>query len=69
MPIHPMKSEDTWQAEADMHTIMAAEEIQANPKRMAAAKNVAKDRAAVLLAFAGESSGPDELRQGFRRIG
>ncbi len=38
------KAERDWQAEDDLHTLMRAAEVKRDPKRMARAKLVAKQR-------------------------
>ncbi len=48
------KSEDDWRAEDDMRTLMRAEEIKKDPKRLARAQALAKDRLMELAAVASE---------------
>lgn len=43
-----------WQAESDMRTLMQAEEIEKDPKRLAAAKKKAKEKLAELQKVLGE---------------
>lgn len=43
-------SDDGWKARMDLETLMSAAEIQADPKRLAAAKKEAKKRAEELKA-------------------
>lgn len=47
------KQEDNWRAERDLDTLMECEKIEKDPKRLAAAQKLAKDR---LLALAGVAS-------------
>ena len=47
------KQEDQWRAESDLRTLMDAEKIEKDPKRLAAAQKLAKDR---LIALAGVAS-------------
>lgn len=47
------KQEDQWRAESDLRTLMDAEKIQKDSKRLAAAQKLAKDQ---LLALAGVAS-------------
>ena len=56
-------------AEGDMHTLLEAERINANPKRVAQAKNVAKEKARMLMKFAGEAEDSSPLKDGFTKIG
>lgn len=37
------KEQERWRAENDMRTLMQAEQIKADPKRLAAAQKMAKD--------------------------
>ena len=65
-----MKGEMDYQAEMDMHTMKAAEEIEANPKRIAAAKNAARRKIAEMKAFLGEETEEERtMRQGYSKIG
>ena len=62
-----MKDSD-FHAEMDMETIMRAEEIKANPKRLQAMKDAAAAKAERLIEFAGKSGGPAELKRGFTKL-
>ena len=42
-----------WRAEDDMRTLARAEEVKADPKRLAAAKKIAKEKLAELQSIAG----------------
>lgn len=42
-----------WRAEEDMRTLARAQEVMADPKRLAAAKKCAKERLAEMQAVAG----------------
>jgi hypothetical protein len=42
-----------WRAEDDMRTLARAEEVKADPKRLAAAKKMAKEKLAELQSIAG----------------
>lgn len=48
------KSEDDWQAEDDLRTLMRAEEIEKDPKRLAKAQSLAKKRLLELASVASE---------------
>lgn len=45
--------EDKWRAEEDMRTLARAAEIRKDPKRMAAAKKVAREKLAELQSIVG----------------
>ena len=47
------KSEAEWQAEEDMRTLMRAEEIRKDPKRLKAAKDAAKKKLEEMKAVTG----------------
>lgn len=47
------KEEEKWRAEDDLRTLMRAEEIKADQKRLAAAQKMAKDRLLELASVAG----------------
>lgn len=44
IPIGKAESDNSWQAEDDLRTLIRAEQIKADPKRYAAAKRKAKQR-------------------------
>lgn len=46
--------EEKWRTEADLDTLMRAEEIESDPKRLAKAKKLAKERLADLKDVVGE---------------
>lgn len=48
--------ERKWRTEADLDTLMRAEEIESDPQRLAAAKKLAKERLADLKDVVGEGS-------------
>ena len=48
------KSEDDWQAEDDLRTLMRCEEIEKDPKRLAKAQALAKKRLLELASVASE---------------
>lgn len=48
------KQEDDWRAESDMHTLMEAEKIKADPKRHARACAMAKERMMAMASVATE---------------
>lgn len=47
------KQEDSWRTERDLDTLMEAEKIEKDPKRLAAARKLAKER---LMSLAGVAS-------------
>lgn len=47
------KQDEAWRAERDLDTLMECEKIEKDPKRLAAAQKLAKDR---LMALAGVAS-------------
>lgn len=49
--------EARWQAEDDMHTLMRAEEVKADKKRVAAAKKMAQQKAKEAAAVASKIKG------------
>lgn len=51
-------SEDDWQTEDDLRTLMRAEEIEKDPKRLANAQKLAKQKLLDLAAVAAE--GPND---------
>ncbi len=51
-----VKMEDDWQTEDDMRTLMRAKEIQADPKRMAKVKALARKRLETVASVLGEAS-------------
>lgn len=50
-PISSIDSDKSWQAEDDLRTLIRAEQIRADPKRLAAAKKKAKERQSELSAL------------------
>lgn len=52
------ESENDWRAESDLSTLMEAERIEKDPKRLAAAQKLAKSKLLPLAAIAAE--GKDE---------
>lgn len=48
------KQEEKWQAESDMRTLVEAEEIKRDPKRLAAAKKQAQEKMLEVAAVAGQ---------------
>ena len=62
---------DTYMAESDMHTLRAAGEIMANPKRVQAAKSAAKAKIAELQSFVGDApdSAAEVAKNGYRKVG
>lgn len=62
---------DDYMAESDMHTLKAAGEIMANPKRMQAAKSAAKAKIAELQSFVGDKADDDAAMagKGYRKVG
>lgn len=50
------KQEETWRAERDLDTLMECEKIEADPKRLAAAKRLAKERLLNLASVAAETA-------------
>lgn len=53
----PIAAQDDWQAEEDLRTLMRCEEIEKDPKRYKAAKDLAKKK---LLEMASIASGEEE---------
>lgn len=53
------KEEERWQAESDMRTLIEAEKIKADPKRLAAAQKCAKDKMMEVAAVAVEGAEKD----------
>lgn len=49
------KQEDKWQVESDMRTLVEAEEIKRDPKRLAAAQKCAKEKMLEVAAVAGQA--------------
>ena len=49
------KEEENWRVESDMRTLIEAEQIEKDPKRLAAAKKLAKERLLELASVASES--------------
>lgn len=54
--IAAVKSEDDWRAESDLHTLMEAEKIKKDPKRLAKAQALAKQKMMDVAAVASEGS-------------
>jgi hypothetical protein len=52
--ISARKQEDDWQAESDLDCLMRAEQVESDPKRLAAAQKLAKERLLKLAAVASE---------------
>ena len=52
--ISATRAEDDWQTESDMRTLMEAEKIKADPKRMEKAQKLAKARLLEVAAVASE---------------
>jgi len=50
--------ERRWRAEGDMDTLMRAEEIRKDPKRLQAAATLAKEKVVELATVAGEAKKP-----------
>ncbi len=48
-------SQDDWEAEADLRTMLECEKIERDPRRMAAMQNLAKARLLDLASIASES--------------
>ena len=64
----PRLNDRDFQAEMDMNTLMQAENM--NGARKAAAKNMAKQKAKELMAFAGEEGDDARMaRDGFKSLG
>ena len=53
-----IKPDEEWRAESDLHTLMEAEKIKADPKRMAKVRALAKKKMMEAAAIASE--GQDE---------
>lgn len=53
--ITAVKSEDDWRAESDLHTLMEAEKIKRDPKRLAKAQALAKKKMMDVAAVAAEA--------------
>lgn len=53
--IATIKGDDDWQIEDDLRTLMRAEEIEKDPKRLAKAQALAKKKLLDLAAVASES--------------
>jgi hypothetical protein len=56
--IATVSSQDDWQAEDDLRTLMRAEEIEKDPKRLAKAQKLAKQKLLDLASVASE--GPND---------
>lgn len=54
--ITAVRAEDDWQTEQDMRTLMEAEKIKADPKRMAKVTAMAKKKMMEVAAIAAEGS-------------
>lgn len=52
--INAIKSEDDWQVESDLRTLMEAEAIEKDPKRLAKAQSLAKSKLLDLASVASE---------------
>lgn len=50
------KSEDDWQVESDLRTVIECEKIEADPKRLAKVQALAKKRMMEVAAIASESA-------------
>ena len=70
-PSTPMTDQD-WQAEDDMRTLMRAAEVKASPERVARAKAHASQKAKEMAKVAGSilvpESGESSLPDGFRKV-
>jgi len=53
------KEEERWRAESDMRTLMQAEQIRADPKRLSAAQKMAKDELLKLAPVTGAAADKD----------
>lgn len=53
--ITAVKAEDDWRAESDLHTLMEAEKIKRDPKRLAKAQALAKQKMMDVAAVASEA--------------
>ena len=53
---YAIKEDDKWRCEADLHTLMEAEKIKADPKRFAACKAMAKEKMMAVAAIATEDN-------------
>lgn len=51
-----IKPDEEWQVEDDMRTLMRAKEIQADPKRMAKVKALARKKLETVASVLGEAS-------------
>lgn len=51
-----IKPDEEWQVEDDMRTLMRAKEIQADPKRMAKIKALARKKLETVASVLGEAS-------------
>lgn len=51
-----IKADEEWQVEDDMRTLMRAKEIQADPKRMAKVKALARKKLETVASVLGEAS-------------
>ncbi len=56
MSIASRKEEDEWRVESDMRTLMEAEEIRRDPKRLAKATAKAKEKLVEIAAVAGDAA-------------
>jgi len=54
----PIKPEEEWRAESDLHTLMEAERIEKDPKRMAKVRALAQKKMMEVASIASE--GKDE---------
>lgn len=55
-----VKEEARWKAESDLRTMMEAERIKADPKRLAAVQSVIAEQKKDLASVAFEASGADK---------
>jgi len=58
MSVAMRKEEEEWRVESDMRTLMEAEEIRRDPKRLAKATAKAQEKLLEIAAVAGESKPP-----------
>lgn len=54
--VNLIKPDEEWQVEDDMRTLMRAKEIQADPKRMAKVKALARKKLETVATVLGEAS-------------
>jgi hypothetical protein len=52
--VEAFKPDEEWRAESDLHTLMEAEKIKADPKRMAKVRALAKKKMMEAAAIASE---------------